>query len=266
MIMKLYAIQPEAYKAYKANIDKARVGFDLTEFVNQRKQARLEDGIGHVYVYGALINDATPIERKMGNTDYGDVIQDLNQVVAAGAKAIVLHVNSGGGLVTGSTECATAIQNARVPVVVHSEGTTASAAYKLACGATWLVAIPSCEVGTIGAIMSLVDDSEMMAAVGVQVLALTNDGATLKSTGHLPSINDDQLAFLQEAINEAGEDFRNHVLTNRPNIDETVFNAGWWSGSKALALGLIDELGDESLTIQRATELMVLTQEAFVEV
>jgi protease-4 len=257
--MKLYAMEPEAYKAYKRNLDKAREGIDLSLFVNQRKAARLEGGVGHVYVYGALLNDAAPIEKLMGNTDYADVIQDLNQVVADGAKAIVLHVNSGGGLVNGSTEAAMAIQNARVPVVAYSEGVAASAAYKLACGATWLVASPSCEVGNIGAIMSWVDDSEMMAAMGIKVLALTNDGATLKSAGHLPTIGEDQLAFLQESINECGQEFKNHVLSNRQNISPMVFNAGWWSGNKAVALGLVDELGDEALAIERATQLFDLT-------
>ena len=39
---------------------------------------------------------------------------------------------------------------------------------------------------------------------------------------------------------EHGAAFRATVEGNRPNIDAEVFRAGWYSGEKAISLGLID--------------------------
>jgi ClpP class serine protease len=55
-----------------------------------------------------------------------------------------------------------------------------------------------------------------------------------------------QLEFLQESINSAGEAFRDHVTEGRTNagamLDPEVFRAGWYSGDKALELGLADAI------------------------
>jgi protease-4 len=253
--MTLFEISHEAFAAYHANRTKAKEGFDLSEFVNQRQPARVENGIGHVSVYGTLLRDAAPIDKKLGNTDYADVAADLRSVIDQGAKAVVLHVDSGGGTVAGAIEAAEAVENLAVPVVAYLEGLACSAAYKVASGATYIVSTKSAEVGNIGAIMVWADTSAFLAGMGVSLDSFTNDGATLKSTGHLASLTEDQKAFLQESINQAGETFQNHVLANRPGISPECFKAGWYSGSRAVELGLVDEIGTEQAAIQRATEL-----------
>jgi len=253
--MKLFEIQQDAFSIYKSNLEKAKEGLDLNEFINQRKACKVENSIGHVYIYGTLLRDASPIEKKLGNTDYADVQEDLETVIRDGARAIVLHVDSGGGMVAGAIETAEIIQALPVPIVAHVAGACCSAAYKLASGCSWIVATKSSDVGNIGSIMVWTDSSEAMKQLGLSVTAFVNQGAIYKSTGHLDSLTDDQSTFLQESIDEAGTSFKNHVLSNRPNLNEVVFNAGWYSGTKALELGLIDEIGNDKLALNRASEL-----------
>jgi ClpP class serine protease len=81
-----------------------------------------------------------------------------------------------------------------------------------------------------------------MTAQGVKSVAITNDGADLKSIGK-GELTASQTEFLQEQVDEMGADFKAQVLSTRPNIDPEVFRAGWYSGDRAKALGLIDQIG-----------------------
>jgi len=82
--------------------------------------------------------------------------------------------------------------------------------------------------------------------MGITFKALTSEGAELKSTFHLEP-NETQLAFLQESINEAGQQFRDHVTAGRTaagvSLDDEVWRAGWYSGQRAGQIGLIDQVG-----------------------
>lgn len=259
--MKLLNITREQFSKTSSILEQAKNCLDLSAFVNQRPEAKLENNIGHCWVSGMLINHATPIEKQLGSTDYKDIIDDLEDLVEDGAQAIVLHVNSGGGTCNGAQEAAYAIQNCPVPVVAHIDGYGCSAAYKLACGATWIIASPSAECGNIGTILVIADTSVLYKSMGISFDCFTGEENTLKSTGHLPSLTDEQKSFLQERIDEASENFKAHVLVNRPDINPEVFKSGWYSGMTALNLGLVDELGSEELAELRANELISAFQQ-----
>jgi len=258
--MKILEVNQEQYNLTNSLLEKAKEGLDLSQFVNQRPEPKLENNIGHVWVTGMLINNATPIEKQLGCTCYKDIIEDLEDLVEDGAQAIVLHVNSGGGSCNGAVEAANAVVNCPVPVVAIIDETGCSAAYKIACGATWLMSYPSANVGNIGTILVVEDTSVLYNSMGISFEAFVGEENLLKSAGHLPSLTDDQKVFLQERINEASENFKQHVLASRPDINPEVFKSGWYSGDTALSLGLVDELGNDDLAEQRANELIYTFQ------
>lgn len=253
--MKLYEITPEAFEKHNTLIAEAKAGLDISMFVNQRQAPVVQDGVGIVHLYGTTLSDATPLEKALGNTDYEDLMRDLDTVINAGASAIVLNINSGGGMVSGAIEAAKYIENLPVPTVAFASGLMCSAAYKLGCGTTHIVASPSATIGNIGVIMTLADASQAYAAMGIKFISITNDEATLKSIGHQPGLTDDQYEFLKEDLNAAGVIFKQHVLDNRPAVDTEVFRAGWYSGQKAIDLGLVDEIGSINIALERAKEL-----------
>jgi ClpP class serine protease len=59
-------------------------------------------------------------------------------------------------------------------------------------------------------------------------------------------MTDSQREFLQEETNRIGEEFQQHVSANRPNIDSEVFRAGWYHGTRAGELGLVDAIGSQA--------------------
>lgn len=255
--MKFYYENPEQLRILQERKEQYKEGIDLSMFINKRKEATLENGVGVVHVFGSLVSDAAPIDKELGCTDYQDIIDDCENLINQGAESILFVFNSGGGEVNGCIECAEYIENLNVPTVAFIKQ-SCSASYKLSTSCNWLVASKSAQCANIGTIFVMMDTSKLMDSMGVEFICFTNEGATLKSTGHLPSLTQEQTEFLQEGINEMGLAFKNHVLKHRPNISNEVWKAGWYSGDRALSMNIIDELGDYKLAIQRVNELKEL--------
>ena len=149
----------------------------------------------------------------------------------------------------GLKETANAIMQSGIPSESIVEGTAASAAYYLAAstrnedGVNKIESSVSSINGNIGTIMAYTDPSKALKGMGIERKAITNEGADLKSIGSV-DMTEEQHAFLQSQVDEMGQDFRDVVEQSRPEIDEEVFRAGWYSGEKAVNLGLIDSITD----------------------
>jgi protease-4 len=224
---------------------------ELEDFFELRPSASFDEetGIGVVHVHQALMDSGPAIYEKLGfATFYSTLEREIQDLQAQGMKGLLLVHNSPGGTVAGNVELADLVAGLDVPVVSFASGLCCSASYKIAAGSDAIVASPSATVGNIGTILSWANLEDFWRSMGVKFEAITSEGADLKSTFHTEP-NETQRAFLQEGINEAGEQFRLHVEAGRAaagaDLDEEVFRAGWYSGEKAGALGLIDELGGE---------------------
>lgn len=218
--------------------------FDLADYYDLRTAAFVDpQGIGHIEIKGALLQSTPKIYEKLGlATKYQTIVDETETVIAAGASAILFHVNSPGGTVAGNVETATFIQSIEIPKAGYCTGLCCSAAYKLSAGMDFIMALPSAEVGNIGVILTWADCTEFWKEVGIEFKALVNTGSDLKSTFHLEP-DATQTAFLQEQIDAMGEEFASWVKANRPQVANEVFRAGWYHDMKAEELGLIDGIG-----------------------
>ena len=218
---------------------------EIDDFYTLRPAASIDEGIGHIHVQGMLMNGAPKIYEKLGMvTSYDTIKAEIEGALMAGVGAIVLHINSGGGSVNGAIELSRYVASLPVETVAMVTSCACSAAYMLASATNRIVATETAMIGNIGVILSWYDYTEFMRDMGIEAKAITNEGATLKSTFHTEP-NAEQLAFLQESVNETGEKFKAFVMAQRPEIDAEVFRAGWYSGERALALGLADEISQK---------------------
>lgn len=224
---------------------------DVGDLVRQRPEFSLDPftGIARIHVFGCLGQHLSRLEKTCGNTDYAQIISEIEQAKGAQAKAIVFIFDSPGGMCLGCDEAARAIANAGVPTLAWTDSMACSAAYYLASGCSQIVATRTAIMGNIGVICPWIDSAQMWEIEGLDFQPITSEGADLKSTFHGPSITDDQRAFVQEDVNQMGTMFRDHVLTHRAHIDSEVWRAGWYCGERALELGLIDAIGDETKAI-----------------
>lgn len=208
-------------------------------------------------IKGSLMNKAPGIYEELGLVTTYKTIQSQTQLaIEDGAVGIIYHVDSPGGTVSGCIETADMIAGLGVPTVAYCEWTACSAAYWLASQTDYIVTGKSANIGNIGAVLAWADLTKFWESMGVEFKALVSEGASLKSTFHTEP-NEEQISFLQESINEAGKSFSDSVVVARRKagieMDDEVFKAGWYSGEKAISLGLADDIG----TLEKALEYFV---------
>jgi len=255
--------RPDAIQAYAlAALDvpeKANsINIQFEDFFELRPSSYLDtNGIGHVHVHSMLMASCPAIYEKLGLvTRYSTIIADTQAMIDGGARAILFHINSPGGTVSGNIEASKFAQSLTIPTASYCHGLACSAAYKFAAGTGAIIASESAQVGNIGTIMAWDDCSEFWAKQGIEFKALVSEGADLKSTFHLEP-DETQRAFLQASIDEAGAVFREHVAAGRAaagaTLDPEIWRAGWYDGEHAMQLGLIDQIG----TAQDATNYLM---------
>jgi protease-4 len=228
----------QLHAAMNASLD----DIEYEDFFNLRPASSIENGIGTVSIQGMLTNAVPAIYEKLGIvTSYDSIKVEIDELLSQGAQAINFVINSGGGSANGAIELSRYIASLSVPTAATVTSCACSAAYMLASATNRILVSETAEIGNIGTIMTWYDYTQYQRNIGVEVKAITNEGATLKSTFHLEP-NAEQLAFLQEFANQHGETFKAFVLERRPDLDEEVFRAGWYSGQRAIDLGLADEI------------------------
>ena len=256
MKTNIYHILPTELTELHAQLEQSKEGVDFSRYINLRPKSTMdESGIATIHITGGLMDNCPQIFKDLGCTDYRDIRADISQAIQNGAKGIVFYVNSPGGQVAGAEETAQIIAGLPVPAVTFYDGLGCSAAFKLGVGTDYSIATPSSQVGNVGTILSFVDSSKVMEAMGYEIVTITNDGADLKDTFHKLPLTEIQKGFLADEINEAGTRFQMHVENHR-DIDPVYKLAGWYSGEKAVSLGFTDELGDFQTAYDRLSQLM----------
>ncbi|EHH68628.1 protease IV [Gluconobacter morbifer G707] len=184
----------------------------------------------------------------------GNNVSDLTEALGQAAKSpnvrgLLVVVDSPGGGVTGGERLHDAIARfaSAKPVAVTMEDMGASAAYMLSVPAQHIVALPSTLTGSIGVILQRPDVTSLLGRIGVEVDAVTS-GAMKDQTDPTSHLTPDGRAMLQGLVNDLFDQFVTMVATGRHMTEEkvrTLADGRAYTGHQALALGLVDELGDE---------------------
>jgi len=176
-----------------------------------------------------------------------DVIDRAKE--AGAVKAIVLHINSGGGAASGGEALYRAIRQAseKKPVVAVIDGLGASAAYMAAIGADRVVARETAITGSIGVIFQYAHFEELLKKVGAQYEEVKS--APLKGE---PSIFSPPApgaeAMVKSVVDDTFDWFVNLVAERRGMPQPTarrLADGSIFTGRQALGNGLIDAVGDE---------------------
>lgn len=232
------------------------------------KARGVREGPGYVEAapHIALVPIAGPIVK--GASWFGTSNVWTRKAVQAAAAdkridAIVLQIDSPGGMVAGTQELADAVRAAaaRKPVHAHIDDLGASAAYWVASQAGTISANRTAEVGSIG-VLAVVDDfSEMFADRGVKTHVIST--GPYKGTGVFGAeVTDDHLKYLQGRVDTTMEHFRAAITEGRGLTGkrlEAVSDGRVWGASEARELGLIDRIGsldqaidDAAASVERA--------------
>ncbi len=176
-------------------------------------------------------------------------------------KAVVLRVNSGGGVATAGEEMATYVKEFRQetgkPVVVSSASTNASAAYEISSQADYIYVARTTSIGAIGTALQLVDYSELLQMLGISVENITSSSSK-DSTYGTRKLTDEEREHYQNQVNQINETFIQNVANGRSMSEDSVRALATgltFTGVEAVENGLADEVGTKEDAVQKAASL-----------
>lgn len=179
------------------------------------------------------------------------MIEEIGE--AAAVRGVVVAINSPGGTVTGSEELHLALRElaGKKPVVAFVEGTGASGAYIAAIAADHIVARETAIIGSIGTMFQVPNFNELMQTIGVSVVEVKSSPLKAAPSPTAP-VDPAAVAALQVVVDDTYAWFRDLVAARRSLSGDAlvqVADGRVHSGSRALAFGLVDEIGGEQEAI-----------------
>lgn len=245
-------ISIEKYKEVAEYLDARNEGLlELRDnFANEsllQRKPSVENGVGTLSIEGVITAKPTGWEAFCGGTNYEQLIADMDHFVKEGVKTVFMSVDSGGGAAHRCMETARLIRRKAddngIKLVAYVDGDAGSAAYALSSVAHELISNPTSKVGSIGCVISLINDSKKLEKEGYKriFLASTKGKVPLDDEGEF---KEDFLSSLQEDVSVMHQTFVDHVSAYRgiEKDDIESMHSQMFRSDVALESGLIDKV------------------------
>jgi serine protease SohB len=177
---------------------------------------------------------------------------------------VLVILESGGGTVHGYGLGASQLQRIRdrqIPLTIAVDKVAASGGYMMACVANKIIAAPFSIIGSIGVLAQIPNLHKLLKKNDIEFEQLS--AGEYKRTLTMFGENTDKgRAKMQEDLEDTHLLFKEFVKSQRPELDiDKVATGEHWLGTRALELGLVDELqtSDDYLMAKReSTDLILL--------
>ena len=239
----------------------------VSDMTNVKEKQTSGEEIAIYYAYGDIVQSEKVSLLGGGShcivsstvcSDLKDIMDDDD------VKAVVIRVNSGGGDAFASEQIWHQVMELKKkkPVVVSMGGYAASGAYYMSAPASWIVAQPTTQTGSIGIFAVFPDMSGLVTQkLGVKFDEVkTNRNSTFGNLMARP-FNEEETAVMQQYVNRGYQLFRKRVADGRRlpvEIVEKIAQGRVWLGADAIGLKLVDQLGGLNDAVAKAAKLAKL--------
>lgn len=209
------------------------------------RKAEHANKIGVLDVHGALTYKPVMTMCGEAGTSYQSLENQVQEMLDEGVSTIVMNIASGGGQAAHVFETANNIRSmvddAGAKLIAYADETCASAAYALAVIADEVIANPSASVGSIGALVALMDTSKAMEKAGLKRIYITS-GKSKVPFDEDGSFKAEFIEELQRDIDRLNVEFASHVSEYSGLSTETImgFEAKVFNAQEALEKGLVN--------------------------
>lgn len=199
-------------------------------------------------------------------TDVENMRQEISALLTIADKEdeVLVRLESGGGTVHGYGLAASQLQRIRdqnIPLTISVDKVAASGGYMMTCVANKIIAAPFAIIGSIGVLAQIPNLNRLLKKYDVDFEQLY--AGEFKRTLTLFGENTDKgRAKMQQELEETHELFKSFVKSQRPGLDvDKVATGEHWLGTRALELGLVDQLqtsDDYLMSLRNDAELILI--------
>ena len=203
---------------------------------------------------GESFTDPFTGTRTMGSTTIARAIRNVRK--DSSVKAVVLRIDSGGGLVVAADTIWRELMRLKdvKPLVVSMGDVAGSGGYYIAAPAEVIVAEPGTITGSIGVISGKYNLKGLYDKIGLhkEIIKRGKHADFYTDYGDYP---EEEREIVHAQIQEIYDDFIGKVAEGRGMTREAVDQIGRgriWTGKQAKEIGLVDELGGLNLALSIA--------------
>ena len=175
-------------------------------------------------------------------------------------RAVVLRIDSPGGVVAPTQEIFTAVRRLREtkkPVVASLGSVAASGGYYVAVSADRIFASPGTLTGSIGVVMQLANVEGLLKKVGVEYVVVK--AGAYKDVGNFArAMTPEERRILQSLLDDVYDQFISAVAEGRglePQVVRAFAEGRIYSGRQAHGLKMVDDLGGLEDAIEAAAKM-----------
>lgn len=219
---------------------------DLNASERQQAGYIVRNGTAIIPIQGSLVHKAGYLDAASGLTSYESLRKSFDLAIEDDAvQKIIFDVDSPGGEVSGCFDLADHIFQSRgkKPMTAMVDESCYSAAYALASAADRIVVPRTGGAGSVGVILVHCSQSNFNEKAGLTVTHIFAGAHKADFSPHR-QLSDEAKTRLQGMVDDSYELFVKTVARNRRMSVEAVkkTEAGIFTGSKAVAAGLADEV------------------------
>ena len=220
------------------------------------------DFIAIVPIMGVMIPKATWWTYWYGGApmrEIGMLLKELD--LNPNVKAVVLHIDSPGGTVSGTENLGRIVAKMKKPIVAFGDNNVHSAAYWVASQADYIIANgKTTSMGSIGVMMTHYNAEGYYNEMGLQVTYLTAPQSTNKVVGpDNQQLSDEDRIALETILGKDAEIFLSTVKSGRGSVVNmnVVGDASVFISDDTLTYGLHDMFAKDGITdaVMKANEL-----------
>ena len=231
-------------------------GLSEADILQQRLYKSLnisEDGTtAYLDIVGTLVAKSGEIDGNcMELTSYESLYNQFAKQVEQGIERLVLNVDSGGGEAFSCFEMAQQVKDLasqnNIPIYAYIDGLSASAAYAWTSIADEVVARQDSEIGSVGVVVQLINNSKMLENIGITRQFVTY-GDNKVPFGKDGEFSQQFISSIQKKVDKTGLQFNSFIAKNRNMQVEDVIatQAEVYDTEDALSMGFIDKVMTKS--------------------
>lgn len=246
MLIEIQGIYATHLRGEKIDIEgiEARLGHKLD---NRHETFEVRDGVAVIPIEGAIAKRMNLFSRISGGASTEIIKRDVETALAdPSVRAIILSVDSPGGTVDGTAELAEFIfaNRGQKPLVAHSDGMVASAAYWIASAtdSVWISGDTNA-IGSIGVVAAHRDYSRQEERSGVKTTEITA-GKYKRISSQYEPLSDEGRADIKAKVDYLYSAFVDAVAKHRgvesDDVLERMADGRVFLGKQSIRAGLVD--------------------------